>query len=344
MTFIENEIMTQHEALLQTCDWFDSHRTEVGGFLRSRPWRQLVFLGCGSSYMLACAGAKLFALRTPLKATVIAGGDFMLQPETYQACLQGALVIVLTRSGESTEVERSVELIRSQSDAGILCLHTRSGSSVPARSDFEVAMDWAYDQSVCQTRTGSNFHLALMELLATWTDDASLSNQIRQVALDNQDYKQQYRQVLTEASGRSWARAVVLADAELADLARVGALAFMEICLKPGESYNLLDFRHGPAVLAGRDTLVIAVLRGKDLTEQKKLLGDLHMKGTYLVVLASSDIAEADLTVTIPDYADPAIWGIPLVFIPQIMAFAKAIADGHDPDHPQGLDPYIILP
>jgi fructoselysine-6-P-deglycase FrlB-like protein len=344
MTFIENEIMTQHEALLQTSTWFDRHRSEVSGFLRSQPWRQLVFLGSGSSYILACTGATLFALRTPMKATAISGGDFMLQPETYQACLQGALVVVLTRSGQTTEIERSIELIRSLSDAGVLCLHTRSGSVVPARSDFEVAMDWAYDQSVCQTRTGGNFYLALLELLAVYTDDASLPDQILQAVRDNQVFKQKYRQVLTEAAGRFWSRAVILADAELAGLARVGALAFTEICLKPSEAYNLLDYRHGPAVLAGHDTLVIAVLRGKRLTDQKRLMSDLHEKGAYLVALASSDIAEADLTVIIPDYTDPAVWGIPMVFLAQIMSFAKAIAEGHDPDHPQGLEPYIILP
>src|SRR5512133_599434 len=104
MTIIEQEIMSQHEALKQTWQWFDSHAGEVGAFMRARPFRQLLFLGCGSSYMLARSGATLFGLRTNLKTTAVAGGDFLIDPESYRGLLTDALVIVLTRSGQTSEI------------------------------------------------------------------------------------------------------------------------------------------------------------------------------------------------------------------------------------------------
>lgn len=344
MSYIEQEIMTQHEALRRTMDWFDAYGEETVRWYHSHSFRQIVFMGCGSSYMLARSGAALFALRTPMKTHAVAGGDFLINPRAYRNLFEDALVVVLTRSGRTSEINLAVDGIRRMSDAKILCIHARSGTEVPEKSDYEIPLDWAFDESVCQTRTVTNFYCALAALCALASDDQPLMDELRQAAADNESFKQTYRPALNAIGRGSWDHAVVLADGELSGLAQEGALAFCEICMKPGVSYPLLDFRHGPMVLASGKTLVIAVVRRETPGYQLDLIADLKKKNaTVICVGAEPDIPGADLTVCLPGYRDYAVWGIPFIYVPQMTAFSRAVADGHDPDHPEGLDPYITL-
>ncbi|HBP37290.1 MAG TPA: hypothetical protein DD640_00800 [Clostridiales bacterium] len=344
MAYIEQEIMFQHEALKQTYSWFAANQAAVRDFMPEAGGGPLLFMGCGSSFMLAGAGAALFAMRTGLKTQAIAGGDYLINPEAYRKLLQDALVVVITRSGKTTEIDLAVDEIRRSSNARILCLHSCSGSAIPAKSDFEIPLDWAFDASVCQTRNITNFYFALVALYALQADDPVLFGQLRQVAEDNESFKLKYRQSLAAIGAGNWRQAVVLADAELSSLASEGALAFNEICIKPGVSYPLLDYRHGPMVLADAATLAIVAVRREALDYQLDLIRDLKQRGARIICLSSlGDIPGADLTVQIPDYPDFAVWGVPLINIAQIVALHKAFADNHDPDHPEGLDPYIVL-
>ena len=160
---------------------------------------------------------------------------------------------------------------------------------------------------------------------------------LKQVVDDNEAYKRQYRPLLAEIGRLDWRQVVVLADAELAGIAQEGALAFGEICLKHGAHYPLLDFRHGPAVLADQKTLCIAVIRPENLAYQLDLVGDLRRKGSAVICLSELPaVPQANWTVQIPAYGDFAVWGIPFIFLPQMIALTRALADRHNPDHPEG--------
>ena len=37
------------------------------------------------------------------------------------------------------------------------------------------------------------------------------------------------------------------------------------------------------------------------------------------------------------------VWGLPLVNLCQVLAFHKALVNGHDPDRPEGLNPFVKL-
>ena len=59
MFITEREIMSQHEALSRTCRYMMQQKETIRSFFREHPARSFVFMGCGSSYMLAKSGRAL---------------------------------------------------------------------------------------------------------------------------------------------------------------------------------------------------------------------------------------------------------------------------------------------
>ncbi len=157
-------------------------------------------------------------------------------------------------------------------------------------------------------------------------------------------YINKYAEQIKGIAGRDWTHAVVLADGVVEGIAEEGALAFKEICQLPSNHYNLLDSRHGPAVLFNEKTLIIFFLSDPKDELQTNLVRDYLEKGSVAVVTGSgADITAADLCIPLPKVKHREVLGIPFIFIPQLLSLEKAVKIGIDPDNPADLTPWIKL-
>jgi fructoselysine-6-P-deglycase FrlB-like protein len=123
-------------------------------------------------------------------------------------------------------------------------------------------------------------------------------------------------------------------------------MAFTEIAQVPSHYYHLLDVRHGPMVLVGKDTLVVACIGNKNLGYQKELISDIVKRGARVVVYsggASESMEGAELMVDSGMDIDSAVRGIPFIFIPQVLAYFKSEIMGINPDEPAGLVAWVKL-
>ena len=146
-----------------------------------------------------------------------------------------------------------------------------------------------------------------------------------------------------ELSGHPWTHCVVLADAELEGIAEEGALAFKEICQLPSNYYHFLDVRHGPMVLLGEKTLVLAALGAKNELENK-LLSDVKAKKSELVTFSDIPVEPIGLHSVVYGYPLSHIAaGIPFIVLCQMVAYKKSKKTGADPDKPTGLEAWIAL-
>jgi len=162
-------------------------------------------------------------------------------------------------------------------------------------------------------------------------------------------YLERAESLAKELATEPWTHAVVLADAELEGIAEEGALVFKEVCQLPSSYHHLLDVRHGPMVLIGKETLVIVAL-GKSNELELSLLKDLNAKGA--TVIAFSDVpaplaGTAELEgIRNTSFGKPlshVAKGIPFIILNQMIAYYKSKETGADPDKPTGLDPWISL-
>lgn len=345
MFYTENEIMTQHEALRETFSYFMKEKSTIEQFFSEYPKRRFTILGCGSSYMLAKSAQRALSRYENTSAIAVAGGDFLINRDIYEAFVKDSIIITLSRSGKTTEIVRAVEFIKENYQCPVISISMLKENDVSKFSDMELIMDWCYDKSVCQTRTVTNLYAAVLMVAGFYGGDMDLIYNLRITIEENEMMKKAYRPELAKLAGKDWNHAVVLSDGIPCGIAEEGALAFTEIARIPGHYSNVLDYRHGPMVLNNPDTINLVLIKPGKNELQKGLVEDLKAKKGRIITVScdKNNIYDSDLHIFAGESVRFETWGIVFIGVIQMLAFEKAIARGCNPDLPEGLDPYIVL-
>lgn len=344
-TKTEREIFQQHEALEKTYAYLLEHEEEIRSFFDRCGRKKIVFIGCGSSYMLAKSGQRMFGAAKGVSSAAIAGGDYLMCPNFYQECVRDSLVVVLSRSGKTSEMVRALEILKKQENCTVLAMTAAQPNDFSKYADLELTMDWCYDLSVCQTRTVTNFYLALSVLFCFYRQDTCTLESLRAVVRENEKFQEQNREQLCKVAERDWNQVVVLANGPFNGIAQEGALAFTEIAMVPGCSYSMLDYRHGPIVLNDRRTLTVVLLQQTEKELQRGLLADLKKRGGFVLAVGqgTKEFWGVDALIDVGKEWNSCAVGIPFLNTIQILAYEKAVRSGVNPDQPEGLDAYILL-
>jgi fructoselysine-6-P-deglycase FrlB-like protein len=340
-----SEIKDQYDALAKTMG--RANAAAAGAkrlFDRVKP-RSLVFLGCGSSYCIAKSLALAAQMTLRLPAVAVAAGDFMLHTESYCPFLEGALAVAVSRSGCTGETVAAVEHLKAAADSHAIAITCAEGSRLTALCDLAVEMPWALGSSACQTRSVSCMYAAGLMLLCRLAGNEKQAEGLERAVMGGPEYMESIEDALKAVAAKPWTHAVVLADAEMAGIAEEGALAFNEICRKPSGFHHLLDARHGPIALIGRDTLALAALTDGNQYELA-LLADVAKKGAEIVVYSDiplDGLPDAALNVSFGRSLPHAARGLPFLLAAQLIAYHRAALDGLDPDRPEGPESRIKL-
>ncbi|RAP75993.1 SIS domain-containing protein [Paenibacillus montanisoli] len=347
MSLTYSEIKSQYAALQQTYDYMLSNRTAITEFVRSQGKSSVAFIGCGSSYTLSVSAAFSFRLRAGLPASALAGGDLLLNADAYAPLLRDTLLAAPSRSGSTSEIVEAVRLLKSQGEAPLLALSCVADSALAEIADFALTLPWAFDHSVCQTRTVTNLFAANLMLAAFLGNDEAVIADIGKAIADGDAYMSRVESSIRQVSDYAWTNAVILADGELNGLAAEGAIALTEIAKVQAHAYHVLDVRHGPMVTVGPDTLVIAHLTNRGAEHQRKLMQDIRARGAKVIAFGDASVtiaqSDVDLAITAESQLSLPVQGIPFLFIPQIVALCSAERQGFNPDQPEGLTAWVKL-
>jgi len=336
------EILDTFEALKKTENYLDKTWSGIENYYKHK--KSFVFIGCGSSYALAKSMSIMTGMATGFPSLAMAAGDILLHAERYAKCFNNAAVVCISRSGRTSELLMALDALKSRgysfSVASLICA---DNTPLAEKSELAVSMPWAFDNSVCQTRSVTNFYFTAAYITARLADNKVLLNELRSILNDGPEFMKKAEVLADELSERPWTHCVVLADAELEGLAEEGALAFKEICQLPSNYYHLLDVRHGPMVLIGKETLVLAVLGAKNELEYKLVL-DLKGKNSEIVVFSDMPAKPEGVHSIVYGHTLSQIsGGIPFIVLCQLVAYKKSLKTGADPDKPTGLEPWIAL-
>lgn len=345
MFLTEREILDTPAALERTCRYFEDRLEEHKGFFARNPYKKFAFLGCGSSYMLAKSAAAVFGGLPKTTAQAIAAGDYLVAPGEWRESLKDSIVVALSRSGRTSELVLTVQDIRETLGCPVVSICAKEQNDLTALSGMNIVLDWCYDNSVCQTRTVTNFYAAALLLAAAYSGDAALGAAVHAACARNAAFQQKNRPVLEKTAALDWDNVVVLADGPLCGIAEEGALAFTEISMLCGRYFHLLDYRHGPIVISNERTLTVMVLRPGEQALQKAMVGDVLAQGGPVVTLSDQpgNPWGSTINLQIEGLAAFAAWGIPFIYTAQALALCKAVLLGGNPDAPKGLDAYITL-
>ena len=228
----------------------------------------------------------------------------------------------------------------------VLAITCVEGSTLSKMADFTLEIPWAYDVSVCQTRTVVNLYAANLLITAYLSGDRKLIEDIDTVIKVGNEYMLEYEEKIKRVAQKDWSYVILLADGEMQGIAGEGAIAFTEIAQVRAHHYHLLDVRHGPMVMINSDTLVIASLTSGHCDYQKDLISDLLKRGARVITYSDKPLGKidgVDLQVSSGISLDNASCGIPFIFIAQVLAYYKAEQKGINPDNPDGLAAWIKL-
>lgn len=347
MSLTYQETKQQYAALRQTYDYMLSERERIVRFAETHAPASLTFVGCGSSYCLCESAAFSARLRAGIPSQALAGGDLLLNADRYATLVDRTLLVAPSRSGSTTEVVEAVRRLREGSRTPVISISCVAGSPLSGMADLSLELPWAFDASVCQTRTVVNLYAANLLIAAYLGRDEALIASVDAAISDGEAFMVKVEAGIRQAASFDWNNAVMLADGELKGIAAEGAIALTEIAGIQAHSFHLLDVRHGPMVVVGSDTLVIAAISGSGNEHRHNLLRDLKSRGATIIVYTDN---EGNVPESSVDYAavsgtrlDPAAQGIPLIFLAQIAALCRAERLGMDPDQPDGLAAWVEL-
>lgn len=350
MELTRNEIFGQYEALNETYNYFLRKEKEIKEIRKNYKFGSITFIGSGSSYYLCKSAEIICKMHLGMAANSIAAGDLMLNFSHYKRMLNDTLLIMLSRSGSTSEVILAAQKVKEHFDVPTISICARTESELSKMVDLSLEIPWAFDESVCQTRTVTNLYTAILlmsaNMLESEMDKQRLLRDIKNSIENGDKYISDYTSILKTISEKeTWSKVVILADSELEGIAAEAALAFKEISNTFSNYYHILDVRHGPVVLIDQQTLVIIATSPNCVSYQADLVHELKGKGAEVLIIGSQKETEinANYKVTIPEYENYAVRGIPFIFVPQAISFFRAIYRDINPDVPKGLDSWIKL-
>lgn len=323
----------------------DGRVGEVRGLLDGAT--EVLFTSCGSPYFLGLATAPLWRERVGVDVAVAPSSEVMLFPAATLPRGGDPVLLVASRSGETTETIRAVRAFSGRFPGRTVVIGCRPGSTLDAMADVSISIPEGYESVIPQTRSFGAMYLASQYLAALLAGDRGLAGSLRGLPDALLPLLDGWEPEVRGIAGEEWDSAVFLGSGPLYGVAVEGALKLIEMSLTPSASYHYLEVRHGPRSVIDERTLVVGLgsLRGED--HEARVLGELaDSAGPRVLSLTSAgrrdrngSIREIPVGPDVPEHA------LGLLYMPllQLLAYHRAVRNGVDPDESRNLTGYVEL-
>jgi glucosamine--fructose-6-phosphate aminotransferase (isomerizing) len=324
----------------------ESRAEDLEKFFAEKP-SELLFAACGSPYYLGLANATLWRELLGLHVTVVPSSDIMLFPETVLPTAGRPVLLIASRSGETTETVRAAETFAERFPGRTILIGCRSESRMGRLADLAIVIPEGNEVVIPQTRSFSSMYLAAQYLVALLDDDAELADALRRVPDLLPGLLDRWEPVVKRAAEADWDSAVFLGGGPLYGVAVEATLKLTEMSLSSAVAYHTLEVRHGPRSVIDERTLVVGLGSLRGAPYERQVLAELAEETPHVLAFTPGDgwdlselAAEIPLGGRIPDHA------LGLLYLPllQLLAYHRALHKGVNPDESRNLTSYIELP
>ncbi|HXZ42225.1 MAG TPA: SIS domain-containing protein, partial [Terriglobales bacterium] len=306
-----------------------------------------LFIGCGSSYYVAlCAAASMTAL-TGLRARAVPASEVLLYPELVLAATRKCVPVLISRSGQTSEVLKAAELLRSHS-VPTLAISCVEGQALQKLASLTITLPAADEKSTVMTRSFTSMLLTLQHLAAMVAENTSVSESLSKVSeLATSALRTLPDRMRDFVAKYQFADYVCLGQGPFYGLACEYALKVTEMSVSYAQAFHTLEFRHGPKSIVGPETLLIFLLSQDGREAESHVLEEMKsLGGTTLVVANRADKhvrAAADMLVELAIDASE-LTRLALTLVPgQLLGLYTGLKKGLDPDSPRHLSRAVIL-
>jgi glucosamine--fructose-6-phosphate aminotransferase (isomerizing) len=285
-----------------------------------------VFVGCGTSYYIAQALSAAVNAHGQ-QSIAVTGGEWWHRPQYALAAGRRAHVIVLSRSGESTETVRAAEASQ-KAGHKVTALTCAEGSSITKFADTVLFAPTHPVEGIVMTASASLMLLMGLRL-------AGVSIGAAEAAAAEALLKEVDQAAHGFLEGRS--HFVFLGTGALQGVAQEGALKLQEMSLSYTQAYYTADYRHGPITLADERTVAVLLYTPEGHADDATLAAELMAKGARVLGLGGPG------TLEFSPGGSAAARGLVCLPALQILGEREAQLKGLDSVSPRGLSKVVVL-
>jgi len=319
------------------------HLTDT--FSPRSPW---LFVGCGSSYYLSRLIAALWTKHFYIPATGVPASELLFAPEETLRRIGAEQIVLMSRSGETTEVLRAAELLQSYKTVQTLGVTCNPLSVLEKLCTHTFKLDWADEKSTVMTRSFTAILLAFQRLGLQFVGDTQLSSALDQLPRKGQLwFDENAHKIQSFAGKRKFSDYVFLGQGVHYWLAQEAGLKVTEMSSSYAQVYHSLEFRHGPRSIAGPETLITFYISDAAKEAEATLVRELKELGAVTCVIVNRATPElkahSDLLIELaldgPEFARYALTAIPA----HLLGTAVGLRKGLNPDAPKNLTRAVVL-
>jgi glucosamine--fructose-6-phosphate aminotransferase (isomerizing) len=339
MSRMLDEIRQQPEALERTLRAEAKRVEKFRDVISRRKPRLIVLVARGTSDNAAQFGRYLIEITTGIPVSLAAPSIATL----YQAKVdyRETLVIAISQSGESTDINMVVEQARKQG-AATIGITNEPGSALTRLAEHVFLVRAGKEKSVAATKTYTG------QLLVLYMLAYALGGKIRISDLERvPEYVSRALSLDAEVSAlseryRFMDHAVVMGRGLNYSNAYEFALKLMETCYVIAERFSSADFQHGPIAMVEHGFPVFLFApSGVTWPGLREMVMKLRQLNAEIVVITDRKNPEAcqlaTRVISIPERIGELYTPIPYVVPAQLFAASLAAQKGLDPDKPRTL-------
>jgi glutamine---fructose-6-phosphate transaminase (isomerizing) len=342
------EILSQPDTWVETARQLEQNADLLGAFEGFSPREPWLFVACGSSYYLSRTIAAQWAKLLKVACTAVPASELLFAPQDVMRRSGARQVVLVSRSGKTTEVLRAAEWLKANSTVSTLGVTCSKDSALEKTCTHLLKLPWADEKSMVMTRSFTSILLLFERLGAKFVGDSGLASALEGLPEKTAAWlAANADKIRAFAAKRRFADFVFLGQGAHYWLAQEAALKMTEMSSSYAQAYHTLEFRHGPKSIASKETLITFLLSDEAITEESLLIGELKKLGAAILVVVNRATAElrqeSDLLIELglsePEYARMALTAIPA----HLLGLAVGLRKGLNPDAPQNLSRAVVL-
>jgi len=339
------EIYSQADSCKRTLELADARSQLFDRLLPIDQYTDIILTGCGSSYNLArCASfAWSRILHRPVRA--IASSELMGFPDVYLTDGAQPLVVAISRTGGTTEVQLAVQRLTREYDARALAVTGQAHSPVGAVCLAELAFAECHEESIVMTQAFTCM-LTGLYLIADTVAGSRHKTEISQIpCLIAESIHKREELLRRSAEDERVNHFFFLGSGVMKGLADECALKMTEMALSQASSHRSLEFRHGPKAALDQNSSVILFPVAAERPYVETLLEEIQTTGAQILLVSDSiDGLSADFCSIVSgsglsEFLRPALYA----HIGQLLACWRATSRGLDPHSPRYLARTVLL-
>lgn len=347
MYYSYEEIFRQGEVLRAAFYRIQEEAEQIKEFFGRGGYTEILFLACGSSYWASLSAAATMEEKLGIRCHAVKSGEVVLNPEYHKKHYTRPMILAPSRSGNTTETSMAIDILREAYDCQVLALVEYEHSPIAQKADYVLLFPDSNEKSVCQTRSFTTLYLAMVSIAAIVGGSRKLLEDLEEFLSEADDYTALVRKKTEEITSAFDFRALAaLGYGRQYGVVIEGAYINIEMAQFSSHYYQMLEWRHGPIVLADGTYLVCMTCSGGAAKQHEEAMAkETREKGAkVLIISGEGGYTHADYQIAAGKDWEPEITALLSIIVMQGMAYYNALRTGRNPDVPKDLVPWIEIP